>query len=134
MKKVVALQTWSNGIITMDEKSVMGIDDALADSLIAAGICADAETYFGTGGGGESYNKFTWIDDNVFHDTWDTIKQSIYNFGTVVVASSDAMVPTDVAIVDRVWTENNLYYVHVSGWDMMFACDSYDGYPEFVLN
>lgn len=52
MKKVVALQTWSNGTITMEEKSVMDIDDTLADSLIAAGICADAEDYFGTGGGG----------------------------------------------------------------------------------
>ena len=48
--KVVALQTWSNGTITMEEKSVQGIPDALAEQLIADGICADAAEYFGGGG------------------------------------------------------------------------------------
>ena len=49
--KVVALQTWSNGTITMEEKSVQDIPDALAEQLIADGICADAAEYFGGGGG-----------------------------------------------------------------------------------
>ena len=52
MTKVVALQTWSNGSVTMDEKSVLDIDDALATDLIAKGIVADAATYFGGGGSG----------------------------------------------------------------------------------
>lgn len=52
MTKVVALQTWSNGTITMDEKSVLDIEDALASDLIAKGIVADAATYFGGGSGG----------------------------------------------------------------------------------
>ena len=52
MTKVVALQTWSNGTITMDEKSVLDIEDALAADLISKGIVADAATYFGGGSGG----------------------------------------------------------------------------------
>lgn len=40
--RVVALQTWSNGTITMEEKSVQEIPDALAEQLIADGIVARA--------------------------------------------------------------------------------------------
>lgn len=48
--KVVALQTWSNGSFSMDEKTVADIPDDLAAELIAKGICADASSYFGGGG------------------------------------------------------------------------------------
>lgn len=58
--KVVALVAWSNGTISMDEKSVLDIEDALAAELIAQGICADASTYFGgDSGGAAEYINFT---------------------------------------------------------------------------
>ena len=82
MTKVVALQAWSNGSISMDEKSVLDIEDALASELIAAGICADASTYFG--GGGTVGGVLVVTDtDGTLDKTWQEIHDG--GFGIVVV-------------------------------------------------
>lgn len=61
MTKVVALVAWSNGNVTMEEKGVYDIKDALATDLIAQGLCADAATYFG--GGGSALPEITAADN-----------------------------------------------------------------------
>lgn len=45
--KVVALQTWTNGTFTMEEKGVADIPDDLAADLIAKGIVAESPEYYG---------------------------------------------------------------------------------------
>lgn len=89
--KVVALQTWSNGTITMEEKSVQDIPDALAEQLIADGICADAAEYFG-GGGGDlviAKCKYKAVSNTMTCDmTYEEIKEAI-NAGKVVIGYYD---------------------------------------------
>lgn len=47
--KVVALQTWANGSLTMEEKQVADIPDDLAAYLIERGIVAESPEYYGGG-------------------------------------------------------------------------------------
>lgn len=47
--KVVALETWTNGSITMEEKQVADIPDDLAEKLIEKGIVAESPEYYGGG-------------------------------------------------------------------------------------
>ena len=90
--KVVALQTWSNGSYSMDEKTVQDIPDSLATELIAKGICADAATYFGGGGSGGGVLVVTFTNPNNFPKeadyTFEEIK-SAYDNGSVLLAKSD---------------------------------------------
>ena len=82
MTKVVALQTWSNGTITMEEKGVADIPDGLATDLIAKGIVAESPEYYGGGGSGGGVL--------VVHDvsgTLDKTWQEIYDAGFCVVAT-----------------------------------------------
>ncbi len=89
--KVVALQTWSNGEITMEEKSVQDIPDALAEQLIADGICADAAEYFGGGGsgGGEFVITFASFTDGAESDvTKGEIYDAIVSGKEIVLAAT----------------------------------------------
>lgn len=72
-----------NGNVTMEEKGVYEIDDALATDLIAQGLCADAATYFGGGSGGGVL---------VVHDvsgTLDKTWQEIHDADAAVIHSTN---------------------------------------------
>lgn len=124
MKKVVALQTWSNGTITMDEKSVMDIDDTLADSLIAAGICADAEDYFGTGGGGGGGGGVLVVHsvNTKLDKTWQEIHDADY----AVYKSADEY-ECEWRTISLSFDDNDdeKYYAHVGSTE--YKSDTADG-------
>lgn len=93
MKKVVALKAFSTGTLTMEEKQVADIEDALADSLIAQGVCADAAVYFGGGGGG----ALQVSEENIgggkmqLSDSYTTIKNGLQG-GPVMLAGGRGII------------------------------------------
>lgn len=91
MTRVVALVAWSNGAITMEEKGVYDIDDALATDLIAQGLCADAATYFGGGGSGGGVLVVTDTLGKL-DKTWVEINAGISEagYGVIVISTTDA--------------------------------------------
>ena len=130
MTKVVALQTWSNGTITMDEKSVLDIDDALATDLIAKGIVADAATYFGGGSGGGVL--VVHEDENATLDkTWQEIHDAMDN-GIVLIKRENetisALVLETTAIGGRTGTTYTVYVTN-SGSIATYRTSSASGYP-----
>ena len=129
MTKVVALQTWSNGTITMDEKSVAEIDDALATDLIAKGICADAATYFGGGGSGGGVlvvNETVSGETHTLDKTWQEIHDSAF---PVIKKSSAQGISIDY-IASVVIGLGNDYNVTTQG-RTTYTASSSDGYPYY---
>ena len=127
MTKVVALKTWSNGTITMDEKSVQDIPDALASTLIAQGICADASSYFGGGGSGGGVL--------VVHDVNGTLDKTWQEIHDAFVAGS-VRIQNVTGVIMNV---KNVGYSSREGeysvmWDYYqtdntYTTSSADGYP-----
>lgn len=124
MTRVVALLAWSNGNVTMEEKGVYDIDDALATDLIAQGLCADAATYFGGGGSGGGdvvIAHITISGMNVLCDmTYQEIKQAIDDGKTVIAVNKEGIYTyTGVFAIHN--TEHNsavafLYYMSSSSY------------------
>lgn len=134
MTKVVALQAWSNGSISMDEKSVLDIEDALASELIAAGICADASTYFGGGGTGGGVLVVTDTDGTLDKTAGEIF--TAFNNGMVII-KSDVILPDVGTISARylVIFASSLpngpftFECNVNGEATYYVADSADDYP-----
>lgn len=130
MTKVVALQTWSNGTITMDEKSVFDIDDALAADLIAKGIVADAATYFGGGGSGGGVLVVT-DTEGTLNKTWQEIHDAMLSGGAVVSATNPPQVMQVIATYHD--TKDDIYLVNCRNNSMIFyGTATSSGYPTIV--
>ena len=131
MTKVVALQTWSNGTITMDEKSVLDIDDALATDLIAKGIVADAATYFGGGGSGGGVLVVNMDENSTLDKTW----QEIHDGGFGVIKGNNEQGVMYMPIIE-VFTGLGKYGVTVilkgePVTTIVFSASSASGYPAY---
>lgn len=135
MKRVVALQTWSNGTITMDEKSVLDIEDALAADLIEKGIVADAATYFGGGSGGGELAVNISISDNVA--TLDKTFDEIAGADAVYIKAPDRSQCFLFRIVEESYvveiTLQNAENQDVSLIAIPFKASSGSGYPSATL-
>jgi len=131
--KVVALQTWSNGTITMDEKSVLDIDDALATDLIAKGIVADAATYFGGGSGG---GVLVVTDtDGTLDKTWQEIHDAFVAGSVLIQFGTDTNTLVNVQGVE--YHSKSETYTVMPGKCFNWNPDPYtasaaSGYPERI--
>ncbi len=126
MTKVVALQTWSNGTITMDEKSVLDIEDALATDLIAKGICADASTYFGGGSTGPLIISDTYVSGGYrLTATWQQIYDAMKTTGVVFEKSDSVYAVKQVSKIN-----SSSYKVFMNnGSNTVYEASSPSAYP-----
>ncbi len=124
--RVVALSAFSTGTLTMEEKQVKDIPDALASELIAKGIVADAATYFGGGSGGGVL--VVHDNDDTLDKTWQEIANAVAKSGAALVYEQNGVIVASHAIRDcRYNLKGDVYMVEV-GLNVYTASSASD-YP-----
>lgn len=124
--RVVALVAWSNGSVTMEEKGVYEVEDALATDLIAQGLCADAATYFGGGSGGGVLVVHETVSGTVhtLDKTWKEIHDALL-LGHVAIATDDSVMTVTEAVV-------GLLSIVAAGAEVHeYVAESENGYPSY---
>lgn len=127
MTRVVALVAFSTGAITMEEKSVYEVDDALATDLIAQGLCADAATYFGGGGSGGGVLVVT-DTEGTLNKTWQEIHDAMLVGGAVVGGSGRAS-SVLFALNDARSGEYRIVITNSALQAIVYKTSSASGYP-----
>lgn len=131
MTRVVALVAWSNGTITMEEKGVYEIDDALATDLIAQGLCADAATYFGGGSSGGGGVLVVHDVEGTLDKTWQEIANALGSTGAVIAWEHEGVLNSVYSITSADYDQIGETYNVVAAQDS-YSTASASGYP--VLN
>ena len=141
--RVVALKAWSNGSISMEERQIAELPDALATSLIEQGIVeptALPEITDADDGKVLTADSGVWVaanpssvggvlvvtdTDGTLDKTWQEIHDAMLVGGVVISTSS-----TDSLIVTRTRynTKDSAYEVTTRA-DIMYLASSASGYP-----
>ena len=147
MTRVVALQAWSNGSITMEEKQIADLQDALAAELIAQGIVAptalpaitpddagkvltanDSGVWVAqnpSSGGGVLVVTGTYIDRVLTLDkTWQEIHDAFISNGAVISIGDGEIFES--TLVTKVTADSGVYQVVAEN---AYTASSASGYP-----
>lgn len=140
--KVVALQTWANGSLTMEEKQVADIPDDLAAYLIERGIVAESPEYYGGGSGGSPLVVHATPSEDAI--TLDKTWQQIHDADAVSIVFDNQMenkreflfcsgaferVPLGGVDTEYVVKVNNLGNSEI----INFVASSASGYPSYTM-
>ena len=143
MTRVVALQAWSNGSITMEEKQIADLQDALAAELIAQGIVAPtalpAITPDDAGKVLTANDSGVWVASLpssgggvlVVTDTEGTLDktwQEIHDADLAIIRITDVNNEMFKMVTMAIIRKNNTYDI-VDMYETTYSASSASGYP-----
>lgn len=150
--RVVALKAWSNGSISMEERQIAELPDALATSLIEQGIVAPTalpEITDADDGKVLTADSGVWVAQTpasgggvvVVHDvdgTLDKTWQEIHDADFAILSSDDEDIGKIIYIVHQIVKApdgSSFIVLFTNGTDeFIYAASSASGYPALVEN